>query len=174
MSGCDTTSLFLGKGKHIVVKFYNKNNKLDEMVATFNSSNVTQEEIDCAGEKFIPALYKAPKVVQSLDELRFVIFNRSVGTAKKSVNLLILIPTSGAARQHSRRVYLEIQEWHGRRINPESWGRKKKNQILVPIYMTQTPAPVEILSLHLQKCMLESMQVFKNWSSMLINVQTPH
>lgn len=86
MSGCDTISSFLEKGKLIVVKFYNKNYKLDKMVTTFNCSNMTQEDIDCTDEKCISALNKTIKVIQSLDEFRFITFNSSVETSKKAVN----------------------------------------------------------------------------------------
>lgn len=66
-----------------MVKLYNINDKLDQMFATFNSPSVTQEEIDYTGEKFILALHKAPKVVQCLNEFRFIIFNKYVGTERK-------------------------------------------------------------------------------------------
>lgn len=155
MTGCDTTSSFFGKGKIQAIQLFNKRKDLQGLIDIFNDKNAAHEQIDTAGEKFILALYGATKSSEnSLDEQRFISFNRLVGQAKSAVVLSKLPPTSSAAHQHSRRVYLQVQAWLGNVLNPEEWGWTKTDAFLNPILTKKAPAPASILKLISCACKL--------------------
>lgn len=70
-------------------------------------------------------------------------------------NLACLPPTKNAAMQHSRRAYLQVQNW----LYPESniiatdWGWKlSQNGELLPIPTLDAPAPQKLLSLIACNC----------------------
>ena len=70
---------------------------------------------------------------------------------KGRVNLGKILPTIDAIQQHLKRVYLQVQDWlHGDQVtmDPSEWGwMRKKDDTLVPVQMTQKPAPDDILEL---------------------------
>ena len=43
-------------------------------------------------------------------------------------------------------VYLQIQMWLGKSLDPRTWERKQRNPSLSPVYITQTPATERILT----------------------------
>lgn len=81
-----------------------------------------------------------PKKIKDLNILRFNSFLK--GTAKKTcVQLPSLVPTSDAAFEHLKRVYLQVQIWLGNDISIENWGWRYVSNKLEPIMMKQSPAP---------------------------------
>lgn len=88
--------------------------------------------------------------MQSINELRYIMFTKSV-VKNKAVNLATLPPTSDAAKQHFFRVYYQIQQWLSSKISPEFWGWQKQ-EISMPIKMTQEAAPLEILNMIFCNC----------------------
>lgn len=151
ISGCDTSGFF-GKGKQQHVQTFNREKDLDSIVDVFNNPKSTPEEIEKAGETFVLELYKLQSSEGSLSEQRYACFNKLVGQANSTVLLSKLPPTSAAARQHSRRTYLQVQIWHEQPIKPHQWGWKKINNTLSPIYTTESPAPASIVSLITCNC----------------------
>ena len=85
--------------------------ELREEVAVFNYPDSSPDAIAVAGEKFLLALYGAAKGTGSLNELRYYMYHST--TAKRGLGsnfqLSSLPPTSAAARQHSFRVYHQVQ-----------------------------------------------------------------
>lgn len=67
-------------------------------------------------------------------------------------NLSSLPPTTLATRQHSFRVYHQIQTLLGNEIEPTKWEWKIVKNILVPIPTTEKPAPDNLLKLIACNC----------------------
>lgn len=151
-SGCDTTSSFYGQGKLKAVSLLNKYDSLQDIVAVFNNPQSTHDEVAAAGEKFILALYNAPQSETDLDHYRYISFNKNVRKLNHAVLLASLPPTSKAARQHSYRVYHQIQTWKGEAKQPDIWGWKKNRGGLIPVYTAAPPAPAKILKVIACSC----------------------
>lgn len=149
-TGCDTTSAFYNKGKNQFFKIFNSDNKLRAAAETFMIENISEEELNNAGFHCILTLYGA-KTAKSLNELRYKRFVTLV-SKDKSVQLSSLPPTEDAAKQHIKRVYLQVQQWkNNSKISPEHWGWQKENY-LTPIKMTQPAAPNNILKIIFCSC----------------------
>lgn len=151
-SGCDTTSSFYGQGKMKAVSLLNKYDHFQDIVAVFNNPLSTHDEVAAAGEKFILALYNAPSTERDLNHYRYISFNKNVSQSSHAVMLSSLPPTSAAGRQHSYRVYYQIQTWRGEVKQPDIWGWKKRGDGLSPVYTTAPPAPAKILKVIACSC----------------------
>ena len=82
------------------------------MLNVFENRESSWDEIADAGEKFLLKLYVADQV-QTLDKIRYPCYNRSISRMplSSSFKLESMPPTSAAARQHSFRTYLCVQQW---------------------------------------------------------------
>ncbi|XP_026804078.1 uncharacterized protein LOC113560765 [Rhopalosiphum maidis] len=145
VGGCDTTSSLFQTGKIKHLKTVQKHPELHDSLLIFNNESSSPEEIECAGEKYLLALYKAPAHITSLNNLRHHIFHKTAASNKKQVQLARLPPTIDAAREHLHRVYLQIQLWRGNRLNPQNWGWKEDNGKLNPVFTKKPPAPDTLL-----------------------------
>ena len=60
-----------------------------------------------------------------------------------------LPPTSAAAKFHSRRVFLQVNQWKDPKCDllAEEWGWVRKDTGLHPVLMDMTPAPAELLKI---------------------------
>ena len=69
------------------------------------------------GEEFVLALCGGQRLA-TLDEYRY--YNRNIAIKSMSARLTLaaLPPTSAAAREHSKRTYLQVQQWSGRDLMP--------------------------------------------------------
>ncbi|XP_050063804.1 uncharacterized protein LOC114129279 isoform X2 [Aphis gossypii] len=84
------------------------------------SSFYRKDNICKAGEMFILALYNASEKETNLNNYRYQCFAKNVSSSK---NVLLTIPPSeAAAREHSFRVYHQIQMWLGNEKIPVEWG----------------------------------------------------
>jgi hypothetical protein len=155
MSGCDTTSAPYKKGKKKVLALLEEDQKLRSVVDVFNNCDASPDAISSAGEIFMLALYAAGKGVASLDEQRYFMYHTTV--AKQGLNsnfqLASLPPTSAAAKQHSFRVFHQIQLWRGVRLHEMEWGWKIAcNNNLFPVTTLEPVAPESILKLIFCNC----------------------
>lgn len=148
--GCDTTSAIYGKGKMKSVNLLLKRDDLHSIVRVFNKADANPQEVSGAGERFMLALYGAPKEESSIDKYRFAVFTKLVAHSNKEVILSKLPPTSAAIHQHSLRVYLQVQKWRFHNLLPQNWGWESKGNTLVPIQSALPPAPDDLL--HLISC----------------------
>lgn len=149
-SGCDTTSCLYNKGK---VKFFNllqKNKSLSESIQIFKDENANSEDIICAGEEFLVALYRINNDDVTLNALRYQHFIKSI--VKNKFTLASLPPTSDAARYHSLRTYHQVQLWYNKSKNAADWGWKSSKFGLTPILMMKDPAPEVLLKCISCKC----------------------
>lgn len=145
MGGCDTTSSLFQTGKIKHLKTVQQHPELHDLLLIFNNESSSPEEIERAGEKYLLALYKAPAHITSLNNLRHHIFHKTAAFNQKQVELARLPPTIDAAREHLYRVYLQIQLWRGKRLNPQNWGWKEDNGKLYPVFTKKPPAPDTLL-----------------------------
>lgn len=150
-TGCDTTSTFFKKGKIKFAKNFEKRHDLHESAKVFKNVNEDANNIFEAGITCILGLYGAPAKIKDLNTLRFNSFIKA--TAKKtSLVLSSLPPTTDAAFEHLKRVYLQIQIWLGNDVNIENWGWKYSRNMLIPVTMTQLPAPDNLLQMLFCNC----------------------
>lgn len=106
-SGCDTTSAIHGKSKVGMVKIFKaKPDLTQDISAVFTDPSTSPETIEQAGEKLFLAAYQAPAQQENLNKLRYSAFLKA--SVKPKSDMATLPPTRGAARQHSRRVYLQV------------------------------------------------------------------
>lgn len=155
MTGCDTLSAPFRKGKKLSFKKLSNNDDLRKRVDVFNTSDSTADDVASAGEAFLMAMYQ-PGSGKTLDEMRYNNYKRIV--AKQPVyakfDLGILPPTSSAARQHSLRVFHQVQLWRGIQLPPADWGWKVDDDHLMPIASLRAAAPEKLL--HLIACNCKS------------------
>lgn len=149
-TGCDATSALFGKGKKQAWSKLKNSTTLREEVKIFESSKVTKPSVIASGEKFAIALYDSDNAnCKTLDELRVIKYSRKIAMqpVTASFQLAVLPPTSAACAQHSLRVYLQVQEWLGKTLNPQEWGWKSLENALLPVPTTLPPAPDHLLNL---------------------------
>jgi len=111
IGGCDTTSHLFGIGKGVPLRQL-KNDQNFRKQAYVYSGEATKEEIHHAGEAALPCLYGG-QPDEGLDKLRHRKFCEKVSTSIAPVQVHTLPPTSAAAKNHSARVYYQVQEWMG-------------------------------------------------------------
>ena len=98
------------------------------------------------GESVLQCLYKAD-TREGLDSLRLSKFTEKVAKSFSFVDPKELPPTSDAARYHSLRVFLQIQQWKGNEegMNPTDWGWEVVGGLLKPLKTNKPPAPDSLL-----------------------------
>ena len=154
ISGCDTTSALYSKGKKTVVKMVQENQAVRDHMNVFLKSTSSYDEVAEAGEKFLLALYGAANF-ESLNKYRSVAYKRGVAKMKitNQFKLETLPPTSEAAKQHSLRVYLQVQIWLGNsELSPTDWGWKLRHTMLEPVRTDKPVAHPKLLNLVSCKC----------------------
>lgn len=156
VTGCDTTSAPYRQGKKKAFKLLKQNAALRNTVNIFNSSTASHEEIATAGEDFMLKLYGCKGSSNSLDQYRYQEYMRITPRMRidKPFRLAVLPPTSSAVRQHSYRVYHQVQLWRNRQLPPTEWGWKMRGGVLLPIPTLDQPASDELL--HLLYCNCKS------------------
>ena len=153
ITGCDTVSALYHQGK---LKAFNMVHKKHEygLLNVFNSPNSTHQEVQKAGETFLLRLYGASSKCASLDELRYIAYRKAISKTSlaSTFHLSALPPTSAAAKQHSFRTYLTVQEWMGNLMEPTEWGWRLENNNLTPIETDRPIAPETLLNMVLCCC----------------------
>ena len=122
-----------------------QNQDLHEMISIFYNENQTINEIYAAAEKIIVFIYKNQLKNISVNKLRYEIFMSLTVRSKKQISLALLPPSDSALREHVKRVYYQIQSWLGRSLNPEDWGWKRSNSLMLPVMNNKPVAPAHLL-----------------------------
>ena len=147
VSGCDTTSRIFGLGKRGVLKKFKHSEELQKLASEFVGEGAKQESVVRAGEGILLELYGGAQCHSDLDDLRFSMFASKIATASSYIQVNSLPPTCAAAKYHSLRVYLQIQQWFGATtLEPQEWGWKLKDTYLLPVTTDLPPAPPTLLS----------------------------
>ena len=148
--GCDTTSATFGHGKSKILKLVGLKCPQQDVMAVcniFNAEDRNQEEIIESGTNLFKIMYGG-NIDDELGHLRKLHFHE-MSASSKSVKPEILPPTFEAARQHSLRVYHQVQDWkclgHSSLL-PTDWGWYIEQNMYHPIMSLQDPAPPNILN----------------------------
>ena len=157
-TGCDTTSRPFGGGKAAALKKL-KNCAQIQAAAQAFLQEASSETVQSAGGKALVILYGGNSS-ESLDALRYRLFCSKVAVGTTFVQVHTLPPTSAAARFHSLRVYLQVQEWLGNRrtVEPTQYGWRLECDSLVPVTTDIPAAPTDLLKVI--RCSCKS-----NWDS---------
>lgn len=144
--GCDTTSQLYGRGKKVALKLICTNPVFQAKAGVFGDVNSTKEQVTAAGERATVTVYGV-KGDDNLDFLRLQQFHQKVGSSTSSVKPEVLPPTLAAAKYHSMRVFLQVQQWmgNGEYFKPEEWGWLIHNGMYIPVLTDMEAVPVELL-----------------------------
>ncbi len=125
--GCDITSHIYGQRKGDALKLMYTNQVFQEQANVFCDPDSTTTDVTVAGEKAIVTIYKS-LLCDTLDFLKLQRFLNKVGSSTSHVKLEALNLSSAAAKFHSIRVYLQVQQCMGHRdhMKPEDWGWYEK------------------------------------------------
>ena len=147
MTGCDTVSAIYRQGKRKAFNMVHKNPN-NELLDIFMNDKSSHDEIKEAGEKFLLKLYGASSY-SSLNEYRHVAYKRAIASSSltSSFELASLPPTSAAAKQHSYRTYLTVQDWMGNSLSPTEWGWQPLEDTLLPVETDISFAPESLLNM---------------------------
>ena len=150
-TGCDTTSAVYRKGKRLPFRKLQAQPALCTAVQVFNDPRTSRDHIAAAGEAFLCVLYGG-KIDDNLAVKRLKLYLQTIAKQKvcAKFDLATLPPTSAAARQHSFRVYHQVQQWRGIALDPTDWGWMLKDGDLTPLPTLREPAPETLL--HLITC----------------------
>ncbi|KAJ8888686.1 hypothetical protein PR048_008178 [Dryococelus australis] len=87
----------------------------------FYDPKSTPDAVAQAGEEVFLTMYQGPPSERDLNNHRYNSFVKS--STKVKDNIASLLPTQGAAKQHSLRVYVQTQHWFDNdSLNPARWG----------------------------------------------------
>ena len=145
ISGCDTTSRPFGVGKRSTLRKLQSSQPLCTLAAEFLSPKLEPEQVIDTGEEILVQLFGGIGG-DSLDTLRFKMFCTKVARGTSFLHVHCLPPTSAAAKHHTCRVYLQVQEWAGNSLDPQEWGWKIVNGTFIPKTTEVPPAPAHLLS----------------------------
>ncbi|KAK3917801.1 Protein lin-54-like protein [Frankliniella fusca] len=147
ISGTDTvSSMYRGSKKKALQKICNLSNEAE--VKTFLTPGQSQDAVASACETLLLSLYGCSSI-STLNQARYFLYKRTIArqSVRAKFELASLPPTTEAARQHSLRTYLQVQEWLGHELNPVEWGWKVENNRFCPVTTLKSPAPTELLEL---------------------------
>merc|ERR1712002_179600 len=146
--GCDTTSRLYGIGKGSILKKFKDNVGLQQAATIFNDPNCTHSQGQDASEKAFVAIYGGKKT-ENLNMLRFRKYSEKVATSLSLCDSKVLPSTAAAAKFHSYRVFLQVNQWKNIdcSMTETSWGWKHYENKLVPIATDIAPAPADLLKM---------------------------
>ncbi|GFR65217.1 hypothetical protein ElyMa_005525100 [Elysia marginata] len=110
INGCDTTSRLFGVAKGFPLKKIKTNADFKAAAETFCTKGKTTADIIASGEKALVSLYGG-RAGDTLDMLRYKRLWEKVVSSITTVQVRSLPQTSAAAKYHSLRVYLQVQDW---------------------------------------------------------------
>ncbi|KAG1678576.1 hypothetical protein GQR58_013380 [Nymphon striatum] len=142
--GCDTTSRLYSIGKSAALKKLNSSAYFSGLLATFNTTGASKEDVMTAGENALVCLYN-DQPGETLDILKLQRFCQKVSTSTVRVEPRTLPPTSASAKQHCLRVYVQVQQWKGVGMNANGWGWAIRVERMVPVMTEMKPAPDYLL-----------------------------
>ena len=107
-----------------------------------------------AGKQLMLSIAGATKKEKTMDEKRLADYYKKLG-GKSAVKPESLGPTSNGTAKYSKRVYHTVQSWCGNDLPPKRWGWEMWNRMCLPVQMTKSPAPHELLKIIRCGCKIE-------------------
>ena len=152
-TGCDTTSAPFRKGKKKLLVSAKNNEKLREYLKVFKNQNSIEGDIVKAGEEVFKDLYGL-KSFKSLDIARYFRLKQIIARDKieTTTNLAALPPTTGFAKMHSLRTYLQVQMWYGNTPEPLKWGLEENAGNLQPVGSDRPASPQRLMKIIFCDC----------------------
>lgn len=144
--GSDTTSAFYLKGKEKIFKLMNekKNENLVKKAEEFFKSDANIEILWEVALRVVTILYGHTETTQSrYNMIRLKHYENLTG----DYDIRKLPPTDYAILEHTKRVYLQCQNWSlNDHINPLEWGWKTgRDNILEPVFTSRPLIPDKFL-----------------------------
>ena len=128
-------SALYNQGKKKIISMLAKRMTNLSFLSVFKKDDATHDEIAQAGEKLLLGLYGAVADTNTLNMQRYIMYCQQLARKRLS-SPEVLPPTSDAAKYHSYRTYLQVQQWLGNAvIIPTYWGWRKDDGQLSPIEM---------------------------------------
>ena len=158
-SGCDTTSAIYGHGKLSFFKKFERSTlhkDLDKLVQIFVEDGHSPEEVDTVGKRLMALVYGDESA--ELTRLRYTRYQAMI-VQKATIDPRRLPPTANAARQHSRRVYLQTSRWRhmdDNLMDPREWGWELTPSAYSPVRTDLPVAPVSLLNVIRCNCKSET------------------
>ena len=111
ISGCDTVSAPCVKGKNIALEVLRSYGDQDPL-STFTEPRSPPEDITHVEIRYLLQFCGAVRST-SLDKFRYILYTRSVSRSSLSSGFKLesLPPTAAAAKFHSYRTYIAVQQW---------------------------------------------------------------
>ena len=110
----------------------------------FNKKDAEKTSIARNGGELLSQFYESTTEL-SLNLLRYRIFHKKVTVT--AVTPETLLPTSNAVMFHSYRSFFKTQVWMGESIDPPCWGFSIQKDKMMPVTMTEPPAPPNLLKI---------------------------
>ena len=150
LSGSDCTSAFFGHSSYNSLSMNWE--LLARKLAVFRDSNATLNEVHDVELKLISAMYRCD-VNLNLERARMFKERYNNKARKKKINV-VWLPPIYAAQLHAERAYLQVKDWGGNSLNPESSVCHLVYGILELIPMRQEPASYFLIEV--KKCWCKS------------------
>ena len=134
------------------MKQLKENVSLQQAAIVFDNPNSTHLQVKEAGEKALVTIYGG-KQTEGLNKLQYRKYSEKVATSLSQVDPKNLPPTSAAAKFHSYRVFLQVNQQKDTDCDmlPESWGWKNDGG-LRPIPTDIAAALDELLRINQCNC----------------------
>ena len=146
MTGCDSTSAFVGRGKKAAFDLIASGGVWQQAMASLGQEVVVSEELYAQCERFVCALYGSKDAVD-VNDLRYRQF------CLQRMSAAHLPPTKDALRKHVMRANYQAAVWRwALEADPDIPPPHRNGWIvsadgIVVDWMDQKPAPEELLSL---------------------------
>ena len=115
----------------------------ESVIDAFYSANSPPATTKHVGEHLKLQLISSKS--RSLDEARLSVLEQKSPSSSADIKCEQLPPTSGAAEQHSYRVYHQLQVWDENDIDPISWGWMMNNGAHVLVTTLMSTAPKKLI-----------------------------
>lgn len=151
LSCCDSTSAFYGKGRKKMFNLICHNEKFFEALVKFGGSFDVDENVVAQLEEFGCLLYRVDGC--DLNKARYTVYCSPSRTTESS-----LPPTKDEFFLHAKRSWYQTAIWRSclesfiRPPSPTAHGWVEKDGSLQVVWMTQQPAPQQVLAVMYCRC----------------------
>ena len=170
--GCDMTLRLHGLGKAMALKKFETSEYFRTQANMFESRTSTTDKICEVGENAFVSLYGGRSGIK-LDKLRYEKYCQKVATRSTKIQPQALPQTSTAARFHSLRVRVQVEQWGQDNFDTliEDFGWSVQQSQMLPVMTDRPPALCSKSSAVI--ALLTEVLSIARVASMASNVQQP-